>query len=79
MTWDEFVTSLKEWQTLLAGVIALGAAFWTIRTMQKQMADADRRHREQHERRKFSMHAQMPDALSAICAYAAQVGKYVVG
>ena len=70
------VDCIREWQTLLAGFIALGAAGWTVWTINKQIAlqrqaiDEDRnRHRESLLRRSRVARAGLSDALSALCEF----------
>ena len=58
-----------DWQTLVGALLALGAAWWTIRVMRRQMkAEADR-HDDAMRRKGMAARAQMPDALSELGAY----------
>ncbi|WP_051927605.1 hypothetical protein [Ruegeria halocynthiae] len=75
---DSWIEVIKEWQTLVAGLLALGAAFLTIRTMRKQMVNESIRHESQLRRQKKAARAKMPDALSEMSEYARQVGGYLL-
>src|SRR5690606_3535546 len=70
------LSSLQEWQTLAAGLMALGAAWWTVTTMQKQIDAEKERHEDTLRRKKFAACAKMPDALSEICHYAGNCIKF---
>lgn len=61
---------LKEWQTLIGSILALCAAFLTIRVMRGQIRLDENRHKDLSARRKMAARAQMPDALSDIVTYA---------
>jgi hypothetical protein len=69
MNASEIFKLIQEWQTLIASVIALAAAIWTIRTMEKQRQESAQQHQNQMNRRGLSARAKMPDALSGISAY----------
>jgi hypothetical protein len=68
---------LEKWQTLVTGIIALGAAWWTIRVIKEQIAlqkaeinSNEERHRDSLKSKLFSIRAHMPDALSELSGYA---------
>jgi len=68
---------LDQWQTLIAALIALAAAKWTISTMNKQRADQTDRHDASIKRREMAARAQMPGALSELCTYTEESGRYL--
>ena len=65
---------LKDWQTLIGAVLALGAAFFTIQAMRsttdKQLQAQKDEAKQQRERRLLACLAVMPADLSAIVQYA---------
>ncbi len=67
-----------EWQTLIAGLIALVAAMWTIRTMRRQALDEDGRHKDLMRRKKMAARARMPDALSEVSRYVKEMGCHLL-
>jgi hypothetical protein len=67
----------KDWQTLIAALIALAAAVWTIREMRRQSQMDDQRHKDTIRRKKKAARARMPNALSEVCAYARESGLYL--
>ena len=65
-----------EWQTLIAGTIALFAAWLTVRTIrqqiklqQSQIEEDKRRYADAQLSKKWAARAGMPDALSTLCEY----------
>ncbi|OEO32902.1 hypothetical protein VW23_008785 [Devosia insulae DS-56] len=60
---------LYDWQTMVAAIIALIAALWTIGVMRRQMKDESDRHNDAMRRKRLAARAQMPDALSELGAY----------
>ena len=64
-----FFDFLKEWHTLFSAILALVAAFFTIRQMRiQQRADAARA-LDDLNRKRMAVRAQLPDALSELLAY----------
>lgn len=61
---------VSEFQTLLAGVIALVAALLTVRTMKQQIRQSDDHAADIRRRKSKAARAAMPGALSALCDYA---------
>jgi len=76
---NQFFEFLKDWQTLLSALIALGAAWWTVSTLKLQIAGEAGRYQESLLRKKLSARAQMPDALSALCQFSEQCMKALDG
>lgn len=74
-----FCEILKEWQTLIAALIALYAAHRTIGAMRSQVAAESARHAELMKRKEMAARAQMPDALSEIGTYVENMGEYLCG
>jgi hypothetical protein len=68
-----------HWQTLVGALLALAAAWWTIRIMRKQMQAEEERHRHSLLRKKMAARAQMPDALSGLSAYVRGCGDRIKG
>ncbi|MBY8975549.1 hypothetical protein KHP62_07020 [Rhodobacteraceae bacterium NNCM2] len=64
---------LHEWQTLIAGLLALTAASLTIRTMEKQIRIDVERHKNAAEMKKLAVRAQLPDALSGLVQHIKKV------
>ncbi|MEJ6850283.1 hypothetical protein V3589_29300 [Sinorhizobium fredii] len=69
---------ISEWQTLISAVLALGAALWTVREMQKQTRGDETRHQNELLRKKLAARAQMPDALSEMSRYVRESCRYLV-
>lgn len=68
---------LKDWQTLIGALIALGAAWRTISVMRRQGRDEDERYRKGLKRKEMASRARIPDALSNICQYCRDCFKYI--
>lgn len=80
---SSFFDNLKGWQTLTTGVVALVAAWWTVRAINKQaklqqdQLDEDRRRHETRERREERVaRAELPDALSNVIHYAQEYAEF---
>lgn len=67
---------LKEWQTLIASIIAIGVAYWTIKT---QITQSNKERNETAARKRFAARAGMPDALSDLCTFTSEVMKRLDG
>lgn len=76
-SWCAIFEFLKDWQTLLGAVLALFAAGYTIKTMQKQIKQEDNRNKERMARKAMAARSYMPDALSALSKYARDCGSYL--
>jgi hypothetical protein len=70
---------LQDWQTLIAGLIALGAALATIEWMQKGIDETVRQARENRQRDLDAARTVLPLALSGICGYAETCGVILKG
>ncbi len=78
MTFDRVYGFILAWQTLIGSILALGAAFWTVRAMYDQARADETRHKNELDRRKMAARARMPDALSEMSAYVRAAGKSLV-
>ena len=78
-SWCEFYLFAKDWQTLIGALIALCAAYLTIRQMRRQAEDDTQRHENLFNRKKMASRARIPDALSGICQYAEETGRFLTG
>jgi len=76
MWWvDSFVAWLKDWQTLVAGVLALGAALIGGRYIMVQVRESRRQENDRIGRAYAAARATMPLALSAVSEYAMECGR----
>ncbi len=66
---QKWIDLVNSWQTLISAILALIAAWWTVKTIEKQISDERERHNEIRTRKALSMRAQMPDALDQIIDY----------
>jgi hypothetical protein len=57
---------LYDWQTLISGLLALGAAFWAGKLLREQISQADKFRRDEIQRRHNGSRVALPLALSAI-------------
>ena len=80
------ITFAYEWQTLIAGTIALVAAWLTIRTIKNQIRlqksqidDEKRRHADVQRSKMWAARAELPDALSALCNYSERCVRHLMG
>ncbi len=71
-----FVQLAQDWQTLIAALLALLAAWWTVRPLKQQIATDRERHSDTLKRKELSARAQMPDALSALCNFTEDCMKF---
>jgi hypothetical protein len=62
---------LYDWQTLLTGVAALVAAWWTVRQIRSQIRQTEELATDQRRRRERAARAMLPLALSELADYAA--------
>ncbi len=77
-TWWGFLICLAlDWQTLLAGAVAIIAATWTVKYMRRQIAAESRRHKEIRASKAFAARARLPDALSDLSGYLHETTKYL--
>lgn len=58
-----------QWETLVGGALALVAAWFTVKAIRAQIAQADQAHREAWERRHRAARAVLPMALNEISEY----------
>jgi hypothetical protein len=70
---------LYTWQTLISGVLALGAAAMTVGLLRIQIEDERARHRSQRIAKTLAARATLPDALSDIARYTRECMAYLVG
>lgn len=68
-TW---IGQIKEWQTLIAGVLALAGAALAVWIGRRQIKAADNRAVDARERKFMATRAILPEDLSTICAYTDQ-------
>lgn len=73
----EWLNILKDWQTLVAGLLALGAAWWTVRHIKEQIKiqreafeEDKKRYEIRQEAKTFAAKAGLLDALGEVCKYA---------
>lgn len=76
MSGKDFIKLAYDWQTLISALLALLAAWWTVRTIKKQIAGEANRHADAQKRRELSARAQMPDALSTLSRFTEACMKY---
>jgi hypothetical protein len=65
-----FVGVVDHWQTLVAGIIALVGAWWTVRGIRSQINQTIEFERDQHEREERAARSVLPMALSELAQYA---------
>lgn len=63
------IESLKEWQTLVGAVLALAAAWWTVKAVERQIRQEKEHYKDALKRKEFAARAQLPDALSELCRF----------
>lgn len=64
---------LFEWQTLLSGLLALGAAFLGASFLYKQIGQTDRLHRDELRRQHAAARTALPIALSSISGMVSEI------
>ena len=69
---------LYDWQTLLSGLLALGAALWAGSLIRSQIAQADQFHRNEVKRSHNAARVALPMALSEVSRYIQQVAENVI-
>ncbi len=79
ISWGETYAIAKDWQTLIAGLIALLAALLTIRAMRLQAKGDQERHLDLLDRKEMASRARMPDALSGMGEHVRRIGSYLAG
>jgi hypothetical protein len=57
---------LYDWQTLVSGLLALGAAWWATSSLREQIAQTDQLHWQDVERRHNAARVMLPLALAGI-------------
>ena len=60
---------LYDWQTLLSGMLALGAAFLAASQIRKQIVQVEKHETERRTRKFNAVRATLPLALSGICSF----------
>ncbi len=60
---------INEWQTLTAGLLALGGALWTVKAIRDQIAQQDRAEEERRWRRHQAARTALPAALIVLSRY----------
>jgi hypothetical protein len=63
------IVILYNYQTVIAGAFALGAAIWTVIMINKQIKQANDQETDRRHRRNRAARSMMPAALSALCDY----------
>lgn len=69
---------LCNWQTFVAALIAVVAAWFTIRATREQIAQNAEHHRDIIERRCLSIRASMPMALNSLCEFCRESFDYLL-
>lgn len=67
---DCFISWLYNWQTMLTGIGAIGAAAWSVHYLRKQIEQADLAEKSRRRRRLAAMRSRLQMALSDITQYA---------
>lgn len=67
--WWSFSTAMKEWQTLLTGVLAVATAAFAGAIVMRQIRQTQDLEDQRCARRYRAARAMMPEAMSRICAY----------
>lgn len=75
--WLEIYGFVKDWQTLLAALIALGAALKMNSIVQSQLQQAERHEDARLERRYIAARSTLPMVLTEVCRYAIDVTNYL--
>ena len=78
IVWCDWLCEIKSWQTLISGMIALGAAAWTVRAIRHQTQRSDDNAKEIRRRKARAARAAMPAALSSLTAYTVQCVALIV-
>src|SRR5690606_2687290 len=68
--WFYFIKAIKDWQTLLTGVLAVVTAGFAATVVMRQIRQAQELEDLRYSRRYRAAKAMMPEAMSRICAYA---------
>ena len=68
--WDCVVKLIEDYQSLIAGILALVAAWVTVRAINQQTKTSEKLERERIKRAELSARSTLPLALSSICNYA---------
>jgi hypothetical protein len=67
--WLAAYEGAREWQTLIAGVLALFAAWWTVRVIKQQIVQAESAEKARRESAELAAVAVLPFALNDIWTY----------
>jgi hypothetical protein len=73
------VTGLYNWQTLIGGLIAIGAAFIAARAVKNQISASDRQEQERYRRRMNASRSLLPLALRSLNQYARDSAEFMKG
>lgn len=73
-----YLELLYEWQTLVAGLIALIGALITTAVLIQQHSYDKKKHKEEKEKTEFYMRSLIPDALSDLISYSEKCFQYVL-
>lgn len=76
--WNDLYSCIKGWQTLISALIALAAAYVTIRTMRNATKLEIERNKNSQRRKLMAARAEMPDALSEMSTYTQDVAEYLM-
>lgn len=68
---------LYDWQTMLAGGVAVAAAYFSIRAVRDQIQQAADLETDRRVRAFAAARARMPAALNSLCDYAESIGRFL--
>ncbi len=71
------ITVIDKYQTLIAGLLALLGAWWTVRKLSEQIRQTAIIETDRRERRNLAARTVMPAALSALIDYATSCLKFL--
>lgn len=72
------ISIAHDWQTLIAGAVALFAAWLTVRTIKRQIKEDKQRYTDAQRSKSWAARVAMPDALSALCDYTERCVTYLM-
>jgi len=71
------IETLKQWQTIIAAMIALLAAFMAWKNTNRQIENASNLERQRQARKRAALRAVLPLALSSVADYAQKSAKFL--
>jgi len=72
----EAVCLVERFQSLIAGILALIGAIWTIRTITRQIRQTNDHEEERRRRKSFASRSALPLVLTNICDYARELAGF---